>query len=202
MTPAEIHAAIRAEGLPAVERPITTPLEQHDFFIDEVRINRRDDLTFVSSMVSRPRLTDGSRRIREIVVAAFTPPPSATQAWGVGYQREYLPQIQSILERLAGKYGQASWSQGFDRATYRQGLNSTSTHGGVMLWYWDSSGRQLSPEIHETCRAALHNSYITLGRSGSDPRGGNAARSRGTLFTGATETGLRAGCSNVVSGAF
>lgn len=202
MTPAEVHASIRAEGLPATQRPNTIPLDQHDFYMDEIRINRRDELSFVSSIVSRPRLTDGSRRIRETVVATFTPAPSTTQAWGIGYRRDYLPQdmpqIRSVLDRLASKYGQSSWTQGFDRATFRQGVNSTSHHGGIMLWYWDKSGRQLGPAIHETCRMALHNSYITLGRGGSDPRGRNAAMSRGTLFTGATEAGLRAGCSKVI----
>lgn len=67
-----------------------------------------------------------------------------------------------------------------------------------MLWYWDKSDRQLGPSIQESCRAALHNSYITLGRGGSDIRGGNSAVSRSTLFTGATEAGIRAGCAKVI----
>lgn len=195
MTPSEVHAAIRAEGLPAVQRPITTPIDQHDFFIDEVRINKRPELEFVSSIVSRPRLNDGTMRVRELVVAAFTPPPSETQAWGIGYERDYLPkdmpQVQSVLERLLGKYGKPSWTQGFDQGANQQG-------GGSMLWYWDKAGRQLGPSIRESCRLALHNSYITLGRGGSDLRGRNSALSRSTLFTGATEAGIRAGCAKVI----
>lgn len=201
MTPAQAQAAIRVEGLPATQPANNLPVGT-EFFIDEVRINKRDDLQFISSMISQPRLKDGSKRIRESVVAVFTPPPGATQAWGIGYRREYLPQdmpqIQGVLERLVGKYGQPSWSDGFQRATYKQGVNPTSHHGGIMLWYWDTSGRQLGPNVRESCRAALHNSYILLGGTGDNIRMGNTAVSRSTLFTGATETGLRAGCSRVV----
>ncbi len=202
MTPPQAHAAIRAEGLPATQRPTTVALDQHDFYIDEVRINKRDDLAFVSSMVSRPRLTDGTRRIREIVVAAFTPPPSATQAWGIGYERTYqaqdMPQLPAVLQRLTAKYGRPSWTQGFEQLANRTGRGAVQPGGGAMLWYWDRAGRQLGPAIREACRAALHNSYIVLGRGGFDPRAGNSTTSRSTLFTGATEAGLRAGCAKVV----
>jgi hypothetical protein len=110
-----------------------------------------------------------------------------------------MPQIKAVLERLVGKYGQASWSQGFDRPTYAFGIGPTSHHGGIMLWYWDRSGRQLGPTTHETCRLALHNSYILVGTgAASNMRVSNTAMTRSTLFTRATEAGIRVGCSKVV----
>lgn len=202
MTPAEIQRAIAAEGLPAAQPANNSPYDT-EYFADRVIINKRSDLEFVSSIVSQPRLKDGTNRIKETVTSVFAPPPSATQAYGIGYRREYLPQdmpqAQGVLERLVGKYGKPSWSNGLDRPTFLYGVGPTSHHGGIMLWYWDSNGRQLGPTIRESCRSALHNSYIVVGTGTSSRLTiGNHAVMRSTLFTGATEEGLRAGCAKVV----
>ncbi len=199
MTPAEVQAALRAEGLPATESASTTR-QKAGFFVDRVRINKRPDLEFLSSMLSLQ--ADRGPGSSETVTAVFAPPPSATQAYAVGYRREYaegeMPQVQGVLERLSQKYGRPSWTNGgLDRPTFRFGVGPQNNHGVAMLWYWDASGRQLGPAIREDCRIALHNSY-PIDTVGAGPSVGNHAMMRSTLFTGGIAGGRKAGCSRVV----
>jgi hypothetical protein len=183
----QARAAYRASGLPAIEQdPASSRPGAWTFVFDQRYPDQREDLEFVSSIVSR-RLGSGNARPAEILVSVFTPLRGREHVWAIGDTRRYtpeeMPSVANTLAALREKYG--AWN--FDT-----GVDPSRDSGAMLLWYWNDAGQPGSPALQETCRSALHNTYFL-----------NQVNDGGTLNVAARQpdrlrAGIDAGCSKVI----
>lgn len=187
MTVAQAQAAFRASGLPTSEEEASERYGKAWGFVLRRKIpENAADLEYISSIAARVPSTQRSSTPDEVLSAVFTPLRGRERVWGVTYGKAYAeaerPSVDNTLAALREKYG--IWA--FDT-----GLDTTRAGGVMLLWYWNDASQLGASDINETCRRAIHDTYI-------DQPTRNGTNNRAALDPAPLRAASDAGCAKVI----